>query len=142
LKSAILFIPIILAIIIGDSLIIFSSPEDRAFYSNWVLIINSLLAASIATYIAIRDRKYGERLKINVLLLSGLALWFISNIIWAYYEIALDIASPVPSWADLFLLSAYSILVARFLIEYRKLAKKPTRNFRIYSGILVSIFFA
>lgn len=142
MTPVILFILIILAIIIGDSLIIFSAPEDRAIYSNWVLIINSLLAASIATYITIRDRKSGERLKINILLLAGLALWFISNMIWAYYEIVLDIASPTPSWADFFLLTAYSILVARFLIEYKKLTKKPTRNFRILSAILVSIFFA
>ena len=89
-----------------------------------------------------RDRKIAGRLKVNVLLLAGLALWTVSNIIWAYYEIILDVASPMPSWADFFLLSAYFILVARFLIEYKTLAKKPTTNFRIYSGILVSIFFA
>jgi branched-chain amino acid transport system substrate-binding protein len=137
-----LFISIILAIIIGDSLIIFASPEDRPFYSNWVLVINSFLAASIATYITLRDREIAGRLKVNVLLLAGLALWTVSNIIWAYYEIVLDVASPMPSWADFFLLSAYFILIARFLIEYKTLAKKPSTNFRVCSGILVSIFFA
>jgi branched-chain amino acid transport system substrate-binding protein len=59
--------------------------------------------------------------KTNILLTLGLIFWFIANIIWAYYEVVLDIVSPVPSLADLFLLSAYGFLIYRLISIYRKL---------------------
>ena len=54
--------------------------------------------------------------KENILLTIGLIFWFIANIIWAYYELVLDIVSPVPSLADFFLLSAYVFLIYRLMI--------------------------
>src|SRR5688572_31766206 len=59
--------------------------------------------------------------KTNILLTLGLIFWFIANIIWAYYEVVLDIVSPVPSLADLFLLSAYGFLIFRLVSIYNKL---------------------
>src|SRR5687768_10370263 len=59
--------------------------------------------------------------KTHILLTLGLIFWFIANIIWAYYEVVLDIVSPVPSLADLFLLSAYGFLIFRLVSIYNKL---------------------
>ena len=61
--------------------------------------------------------------KTAIHLTIGLVFWFIANIIWGYYEIILDIVSPVPSLADLFLLSAYGFLIYRLLVTYKKLGE-------------------
>ena len=66
-----------------------------------------------------KDSKDGD--KSNIFLTLGLVFWFIANIIWAYYEVVLDMVSPVPSLADLFLLSAYGFLIYRLMIIYRNL---------------------
>ena len=58
--------------------------------------------------------------KTNIILTLGLIFWFIANIIWAYYEVVLDIVSPVPSLADLFLMSAYGFLIYRLISIYKK----------------------
>src|SRR5687768_9989724 len=72
--------------------------------------------------ILLKDKDSDEGVdKTNILLTVGLIFWFIANIIWAYYEIVLDIVSPVPSLADLFLLSAYGFLIYRLINIYRKL---------------------
>ena len=95
------------------------------------MIINSLIAVGLSAIILIKDkdRKGGEGDKANILLALGLVFWFIANIIWAYYELVLDIVSPVPSLADLFLLSAYGFLIYRLTIVYRKIGHTTNKKF-------------
>jgi branched-chain amino acid transport system substrate-binding protein len=95
------------------------------------LIINSLIAVGLSAVILIKDkdRKGGEGDKANILLALGLVFWFIANIIWAYYELVLDIVSPVPSLADLFLLSAYGFLIYRLTIVYKKIGHTTNYKF-------------
>jgi branched-chain amino acid transport system substrate-binding protein len=88
-------------------------------YSNWILIINSLIAAGLSAMILFKDKDSNEGDKTNIFLTLGLVFWFIANMIWAYYEVVLDIVSPVPSLADLFLLSAYGFLIYRLTYVYR-----------------------
>ena len=71
--------------------------------------------------ILLKDKDSDEADKTNILLTLCLIFWFIANIIWAYYEVVLDIVSPVPSLADLFLMSAYGFLICRLISIYRKL---------------------
>jgi branched-chain amino acid transport system substrate-binding protein len=47
----------------------------------------------------------------------------------AYYELVLDIVSPVPSLADLFLLSAYGFLIYRLTIVYKKIGHTTNKKF-------------
>ena len=75
-----------------------------------------------------KDGEDGEVDKANILLAAGLVFWFIANIIWAYYELVLDIVSPVPSLADIFLLSAYGFLIYRLTIVYRKIAHHANKK--------------
>ena len=102
------------------------------------MIINSLIAVGLSAIILIKDkdRKGGEGDKANILLALGLVFWFIANIIWAYYELVLDIVSPVPSLADLFLLSAYGFLIYRLTIVYRKIGHTTNKRvlFLIVTG--------
>ncbi|MDW3612624.1 MAG: penicillin-binding protein activator, partial [Nitrososphaeraceae archaeon] len=95
------------------------------------MIINSLIAVGLSAMILIKDkdREEGEVDKANILLAVGLVFWFIANIIWAYYELVLDIVSPVPSLADLFLLSAYGFLIYRLTIVYKKIGHTTNKKF-------------
>jgi len=120
--------------VIGNSFIIFADSDSKVIYSNWVLIINSLIAVGLSAIILIKDKdreegKVGKVDKANILLAVGLIFWFIANIIWAYYELVLDIVSPVPSLADIFLLSAYGFLICRLTIEYRKIGHTTNKKF-------------
>jgi branched-chain amino acid transport system substrate-binding protein len=98
------------------------------------LIINSLIAVGLSAIILIKDKdreeeKVGKVDKANILLAVGLIFWFIANIIWAYYELVLDIVSPVPSLADIFLLSAYGFLICRLTIVHRKIGHTTNKKF-------------
>jgi branched-chain amino acid transport system substrate-binding protein len=128
-----------LAIAIGDSLIIFSAQEDKLFFANLMLIINSSVAASLAIFVTIKE-KNKSNLKANIFLVVGLVLWFFANIVWAYYEVILHLMPPVPSLADVLLLSAYSILIVRLLIEYKSLKKKPTKKFTGVVAVIIASF--
>ena len=119
---------------IGNSFIIFADSDSKVIYSNWVLIINSLIAVGLSAIILIKDKdreegKVGKVDKANILLAVGLIFWFIANIIWAYYELVLDIVSPVPSLADIFLLSAYGFLICRLTIVHRKIGHTTNKKF-------------
>jgi ABC-type branched-subunit amino acid transport system substrate-binding protein len=87
-----------------------------------------------------KDRKEVEGIKANILLALGLVFWFIANIIWAYYELVLDIVSPVPSLADLFLLSAYGFLIYRLTIVYRKIGHSTNKKFLLSIIIGTGLF--
>ena len=119
---------------IGNSFIIFADSDSKVIYSNWVLIINSLIAVGLSAIILIKDKdreegKVGKIDKANILLAVGLIFWFIANIIWAYYELVLDVVSPVPSLADIFLLSAYGFLICRLTIVHRKIGHTTNKKF-------------
>jgi ABC-type branched-subunit amino acid transport system substrate-binding protein len=116
------FLGVIITIVIGNSIIFFAESDSKIIYANWILIINSLTAAGLSAMIFIKDKDSDEGGdKTNILLTLGLIFWFIANIIWAYYEVVLDIVSPVPSLADLFLMSAYGFIIYRLISIYRKL---------------------
>ena len=128
------FLGVIITIVIGNSFIIFADSDSKVIYSNWVLIINSLIAVGLSAIILVKDKdreegKVGKIEKANILLAVGLIFWFIANIIWAYYELVLDIVSPVPSLADIFLLSAYGFLICRLTIVYGKIGHTTKKKF-------------
>ena len=128
MKPLYFFLGVIITIVIGNSFIIFADSDSKLIYSNWILIINSLIAAGLSAMILFKDKDSKEEDKTNIFLTLGLVFWFIANIIWAYYEVVLDIVSPVPSLADLFLLSAYGFLIYRLVIIYRNLGHVTNRK--------------
>jgi len=122
-------------------LIIFSAQEDKLFFANLVLNINSSIAASLAIFVTIKE-KDKSNLKANIFLVVGLVLWFVANIVWAYYEVILHLMAPVPSLADVLLLSAYSILIVRLYIEYKSLRNKPSKKFTGAVAGIIAVFLA
>ena len=95
-----------IVIALGNIIILSAEAENKIIYANWVLLINSSTAAIISFYILYKEKKFRSD-KTNFLLTVGLLLWFGANVVWSYYEVVLDVVSPVPSLADIFLLSAY-----------------------------------
>jgi branched-chain amino acid transport system substrate-binding protein len=142
LISLYFFLCVIFTISIGNLIIILADPDSKIIYSNWVLIINSLVAAGLALYIFLKNRESIEENKENILLTIGLVFWFIANIIWAYYEVVLDIVSPVPSLADFFLLSAYVFLIYRLLIIRKKLRYIIDKKIMYLMIVLTGLFLA
>jgi ABC-type branched-subunit amino acid transport system substrate-binding protein len=130
LKPLYFFLGVISTIVIGNSIIVLADSDSKLIYSNWILIINSLIAAGLSAMILFKDKdsKEGED-KTNIFLTLGLVFWLIANMIWAYYEVVLDIVSPVPSLADLFLLSAYGFLIYRLINIYRNLRHTTNKKF-------------
>jgi ABC-type branched-subunit amino acid transport system substrate-binding protein len=142
LISLYFFLCVIFTIAVGNLVIILAEPDSKIIYSNWVLIINSLVAAGLASYIFLKNRENIDENKENILLTIGLVFWFIANIIWAYYEVVLDIVSPVPSLADFFLLSAYVFLIYRLMIIRKKLSYIIDKKIMYLMIVLTGLFLA
>ena len=136
------FLCVIFTIAVGNLVIIFAEPDSKIIYSNWVLIINSLVAAGLASYVFLKNRESIDENKENILLTIGLVFWFIANIIWAYYEVVLDIVSPVPSLADFFLLAAYVFLIYRLMIIRKKLSYIIDKKIMYLMIVLTGLFLA
>jgi len=140
LKPLYFFLCIIFTIAIGNSIIIFAESDIKIIYSNWILIINSLIAAGLASYILLKNRQNLAGDKENILLTIGLVFWFIANIIWAYYEVVLDIVAPVPSIADFFLMSAYVFLIYRLMIIKKNLGHVIDRKIMFLIISITGVF--
>ena len=116
------FLLVIISISMTNLIIIFAEPDKKIIYSSWILIINSLVAAIFSIIVLIKDTDNTDGDKTKIHLAIGLVFWFIANVIWGYYEIVLEIVSPVPSLADMFLLSAYGFLIYRLILTYRNIS--------------------
>ncbi len=136
------FLCVIFTIAVGNLVIIFAEPDSKIILSNWVLIINSLVAAGLALFVFLKNRESIDENKENTLLTIGLVFWFIANVIWAYYEVVLDIVSPVPSFADFFLLSAYVFLIYRLMIIRKKLSHIIDKKIMYLMIVLTGLFLA
>jgi hypothetical protein len=70
-----------------------------------------------------------------------LLLWFAANVVWSYYEVVLDVVSPVPSVSDIFLLSAYGFLIYRLVIMYKNL-KQVKKKTLVILGTVITMYLA
>ena len=95
MKPLYFFLGVIITIVIGNSIIVFAESDSKMIYSNWILIINSLIAVGLSAMILFKDKDSKEEDKTNIFLTLGLVFWFIANIIWAYYEIVLEAGGSV-----------------------------------------------
>jgi hypothetical protein len=114
---------LIASIIITNSFIVFSSGESRAyFYNNTINVTSAIaLASSILTIYKLKLKGfYG---KIYTCFSIGLALWFVAEIMWTYYQIGLRVEVPFPSLADAFWISGY-VFFSYFIFQYYNLVKK------------------
>jgi branched-chain amino acid transport system substrate-binding protein len=106
-----LFFGVIVIISITTSIILFANVEAREHYSHWIISITASVTAILAISILFQQQRYhGLIEKADLSLAIALGLSLSAEILWAIYEIILDVVPPVPSLADLLSLSAYASL--------------------------------
>ena len=144
-----LLIGLAIAIIISDSIIYFAESKSKEFYSNWIIIINASIAAGLAILILYRHKHHdGLFDKSHAALAIGLSLWLTADIIWAVYQIVLEIVPPVPSIADFIWFFAYGFFAFYLYSTYFKFHKKFRFSRRLVilsiigSGVFLSYILA
>ena len=100
---------VLLGASITCALLTFFTPisGDRVFYSNLLAITSSGSALALSLHVIYRQKLNGILPRLYVSLGVGLALWFIAEATWAYYEIVAGMETPFPSVADAFWLAGY-----------------------------------
>jgi len=107
-KKRILLLTLIGAATICSSLTIIAPLNgDRSFYSDILSVITSGSALFFSLQIINRQKVKGLFPRLYALLGLGVALWFIAESIWMYYELIAGIETPFPSIADVFWLAGY-----------------------------------
>ena len=144
-----LFIIILIAVIVIENfIIVYVSPiENKIIYTNWILIINSALAAGLSITLVINILLQQKKLNCHsvayITLSIGLILWFCANIQWVRYEID-EVVPDIPSLADIFWISAYPFLgyslYSTFKTFYKKYQNKRVFLMSLCSGILFVIY--
>ncbi|MDQ5869847.1 MAG: penicillin-binding protein activator [Thermoproteota archaeon] len=120
-----LFLGLIIAIIISDSIIFFAEIKSKSLYSNWIITINASIAAVLAISVLYRRKNLrGVYRKTRIALAIGLSSWLCADIVWAIYEIVLELVPPVPSVADFLWLAAYGFLAYYLFVTYIQFHKK------------------
>jgi hypothetical protein len=105
-----LVVSLIISAAISNSLIVFSGDDDRAVFSNWTINAAAAIALGISLLITWRQKLGGLYGKTYAAFTIGLALWFVAEILWTYYELGQGIEEPFPSLADAFWLAGYGPL--------------------------------
>ncbi|MFL6393312.1 MAG: ABC transporter substrate-binding protein [Nitrososphaeraceae archaeon] len=107
----ILFFGVILIATVSSSLIFFAKVEARGNNAHWILSITAAVAASIAIAILYQQKRHtGFIEKADLALAIALVLSLCAAILWAVYEIILEVVPPVPSLADALSITAYAFL--------------------------------
>ena len=139
-----LFVGLVLAIVISDSFIYFAQIQTKAFYSSWIISINASTAAALAIFVVYRHMQQRRRhqqdhdhSKSHLSLAIGLSLWLCADLIWATYEIVLEIVPPVPSAADFVWLSAYAFLAYYLYSTYIEFHKRFNFNTKILAASII-----
>jgi ABC-type branched-subunit amino acid transport system substrate-binding protein len=140
-----LFVGLVLAIVISDSFIYFAQIQTKAFYSSWIISINASTAAALAIFVVYRHMQQRRRHhqqdhdhgKSHLALAIGLSLWLCADLIWATYEIVLEIVPPVPSAADFVWLSAYAFLAYYLYSTYIEFHKRFNFKTKILAASII-----
>ena len=106
------------------SIIFFAETNSKEFYSNWIIIINASIASSLAIFLVYKLKFHGLHGKTHAALAVGLLLWLSADIIWAIYQLVLEIVPPMPSAADYLWLFGYSFLGYNLFMTYKEFQKK------------------
>lgn len=103
-----LWLSLIGAGIICTLLIVFAPLDvNRKTYSDAISTVFSGTAFVLSLQVIHRQKLKGIIPRLYVSLGVGLGLWFVAEMIWAYYELVAAIETPFPSIADVFWLAGY-----------------------------------
>jgi ABC-type branched-subunit amino acid transport system substrate-binding protein len=127
-KNIIFLIGLVTTIIVANSIIYFAQPiENKIIYTNWILLINSSIAAALSAIVVVikllKQKILDQHAKTHIALTIGLILWLCANIQWWIYE-SNDMIPDVPTGADLFWLSAYPFFIYSIYSVFKEFYKK------------------
>ena len=132
---------LVASIVIVNAFVIFTEGSYRVFFFNWTINLTSGIALAITISLVLVNRRIQKIQQIQnnntnphisstsflflyktyVYLCVGLALWFIAEILWTYYQIGLRINTPFPSIADAFWISGYAFCIYFAFQRYKHL---------------------
>ena len=119
----------LVASILAVNSIILLAPttEEQNFYGDVLRQLTGAIAVTFSIIVVWRQKTDGTLGRAYAGLSIGLVLYFIAEIIWAYYGIVLQIEVPFPSPADAFWLAGYGPL-GFHLFTMSKLHRAYTRK--------------
>jgi hypothetical protein len=84
-----LFLGLLIAIIISDSIIFFAEIKSKSLYSNWIISINASIAAVLAIFVIYRRKNLqGVYRKTHTALAIGLSLWLCAILFGQYMKLS------------------------------------------------------
>ena len=103
------FIIGLIAATVGVNSIILFAPdaESKSYLGDLIVPMVAAVAAGLALVVVYRQKVSGIFGRAYAALAAGLGLYFIAEVIWAYYSIGLGVEVPFPSLADVFWTAAY-----------------------------------
>ena len=93
---------------VNSIILLAADAESKNYFGNVLRPILAAVATGLAIIVVFRQKTKGVFGRSYAALAAGLALYFIAEILWAYYSIGLGIEVPFPSLADAFWLAAYA----------------------------------
>jgi len=144
-KKGLFLLLLIVAIIIENSIILHVSPiENKINYTNWILLINSSLAAGLSILLVINiiftQKTLNSYSTGHIALAIGLVLWLCANVQWVIYEID-EIVPDIPSTADFFWIAAYPFLGYSLYLTFKKFYKKYQNKKVLLMSLVCGILF-
>ena len=145
-KEFLWYCGLILSITISNSFIFFSDLETRVLYTNATVGVTSGLALLSVTLLILNHR-ISNKVHTNnafIFLAIGLFLWFIAEVLWAYYQIGLNLAVPFPSSADALWLTGYPFLILHvyYILNLVKKSRKKIDTIKVHHIVLISLALA
>jgi len=144
-KFSIFIIGMVIAIL-GENYIIYSVEpiESKFMYTNWILIINSSVAAGLSVLLIViqfqKKNGLNRHIKTHIAISIGLILWLCANIQWFIYEKE-EIVPDVPSLADFFWIAAYPFLGYSVYSTYKDFSRKYNVKSFFWITVLSSTLF-
>lgn len=115
-----------------------ATPFGDEFFetSNPLLSPVAALIGAFVFYQVRRIEKDPASQRLWVCMACGMLLWGLADVIWAVFEVFMQVEAPYPSFADLLWIAAYPVMLAGLSFRLRSLRVHPTQPQRYMIGTL------
>jgi ABC-type branched-subunit amino acid transport system substrate-binding protein len=142
-KKILLIVGLVSAIIVANSIIYLVTPiESKIIYTNWILLINSSIAAGLSVILVgiefLKQKVLNRHIKIHIALATGLLLWLCANIQWFIYE-SEGVVPDIPSTADILWIIAYPFLGYAVYSTFKEFYKKHQNKHAFFASLSCGI---
>jgi hypothetical protein len=135
-----LILTLVISIAVANSFIIFPDSENRSLFSNWTINAAVAVALGISILVVWRQKLDGLNGRTYAAFSIGLALWFVAEILWTYYELVAGIEDPFPSLADAFWIAGYAPFAYHLMATYKFFGQTVKPHVMIIASIAAALF--